>query len=152
MNILLRNFFIMAFVLLWLIITITRQSVFMLITIVPIIMFAIGIVTARYTALQEMPKDNSIQYFIHLGYKTGGSMRSQEAWEFANKVCGTLMIRCSIVALFGGILGILLLSFLQGSIEYAEHIMLGQLILVMVPFFMTEKEIEKTFDRQGKRK
>lgn len=56
------------------------------------------------------------------------------------------------MALFGGILGILLLSFLQGNIEYAEHIMLGQLILVMVPFFMTEKEIEKTFDRQGKRK
>jgi hypothetical protein len=103
----------------------------------------------KRVALKPMPKDNSVQLFINQGYKTGGSMRSQAAWEFANKHCGNLYIRFGVIAL---VLGELLLLILPDNRLVPELIVGGQTIFAVLPLGLTEKAIEQNFDRQGNRK
>ena len=120
-----------------------------IVMIVPLLLFLNGLNMVKRVALKPMPKDNSVQLFINQGYKTGGSMRSQAAWEFANKHCGNLYIRFGVIAL---VLGELLLLILPHHHLLPALIMGGQLIFAVLPFGLTEKAIEQNFDRQGNRK
>ena len=97
-----------------------------IVMIVPLILLLNGINMTKRVAVKPMPKDNSVQLFINQGYKTGGSMRSQEAWEFANKHCGNLYIRFGVIAL---VLGELLLLILPDNRLVPELIVGGQTIL-----------------------
>ena len=116
------------------------------ILLVPTVMFVFGNILVYKVSKTEMPSDNSMQYFANPGYKTGGSMRSQATWEFANTYFGKLYIRLSFLALGFGVL----LSFVwQGSLEFC---MLPQIILLVLPIFITENVIDKHFDRVGNRK
>ena len=76
-------------------------------------------------------------------------MRSQAAWEFANKHCGNLYIRFGVIAL---VLGELLLLILPDNRLVPELIVGGQTIFSVLPLGLTEKAIEQNFDRQGNRK
>ena len=120
-----------------------------IVMIVPLLLFINGLNMAKRVALKPMPKDNSVQLFINQGYKTGGSMRSQAAWEFANKYCGNLYIRFGVIAL---VLGELLLLILPDNRLVLELIVGGQTIFAVLPLGLTEKAIEQNFDRQGNRK
>ena len=120
-----------------------------IVSIVPLLLFLTGLNMVKRVALKPMPKDNSVQYFINLGYKTGGSMCSQAAWEFANKHCGNLYIRFGVSTL---VLGALLLLIMPDNRLVPELIMGGQLIFALMPLGLTEKAIEQNFDRQGNRK
>lgn len=120
-----------------------------IVAIAPLLLFFTGLNMAKRVALKPMPKDNSIQLFTNQGYKTGGSMRSQAAWEFANKHCGNLYIRFGVIAL---VLGELLLLILPDNRLVPEFIMGGQIIFALLPLGLTEKAIEQNFDRQGNRK
>ena len=121
-------------------------SPFALLTFIPMMMLVIGTILIDKIAKSDMPKDNSLQYFINLGYKTGGSMRSQAAWEFANTYFGKLYVRFSGVA---GLIGMLLLLIWRDTPSYCLFV---QLIFIVLPIFLTESEIDKQFDRVGNRK
>ena len=107
----------------WLGVSALLKNTFMLLAFVPVIMFISGYIVSEKIAWQEMPKDNSWQYAISAGYATGASMRSQETWRFAN----------------------------QHYAYTADLIVLGQIIFVLMPFFLTERAINKNFDRHGNR-
>jgi len=113
---------------------------------VPTVMFVFGNILVYKVSKTEMPSDNSMQYFTNPGYKTGGSMRSQVTWEFANAYFGKLYIRLSFLAVG---FGVLLSFFLNDTLEIC---MLPQIILAILPIFITENEIDKQFDRTGNRK
>ena len=120
-----------------------------IVMIVPLILLLNGINMTKRVAVKPMPKDNSVQLFINQGYKTGGSMRSQAAREFANKHCGNLYICFGVIAL---VLGELLLLILPDNRLVPELIVGGQTIFAVLPLGLTEKAIEQNFDRQGNRK
>ena len=120
-----------------------------IVAIAPLLLFFTGLNMAKRVALKPMPKDNSIPLFTNQGYKTGGSMRSQAAWEFANKHCGNLYMRFGVVTF---VVGELLLLLLTDNRLVPEFIMGGQIIFALLPLGLTEKAIEQNFDRQGNRK
>ena len=120
-----------------------------IVMIVPLLLFLNGLNMAKRVALKPMPKDNSVQLFTNQGYITGGSMRSQEAWEFANRYCGSLYIRFGVIAM---VVGLLLLLILPDNRLVPELIVGGQTIFAVLPLGLTEKAIEQNFDRQGNRK
>jgi uncharacterized membrane protein len=120
-----------------------------IVMIVPLILLLNGINMTKRVAVKPMPKDNSVQLFTNQGYITGGSMRSQEAWEFANRYCGSLYIRFGVIAM---VVGLLLLLILPHHHLLPALIMGGQLIFAVLPLGLTEKAIEQNFDRQGNRK
>ena len=120
-----------------------------IVAIVPLLLSLTGLNMVKRVALKPMPKDNSIQLFINQGYITGGSMRSQATWEFANKHCGNLYMRFGVITL---VLGELLLLILPDNRLVPELIMGGQIIFAVLPFGLTEKAVEQNFDRQGNKK
>ena len=117
------NIIIIVIGLVWLGVSALLKNTYMLVAFVPVIMFISGYIASEKIAWQEMPKDNSWQYVISPGYATGASMRSQETWRFAN----------------------------QHYAYTADLIVLGQIIFVLMPFFLTERAINKNFDRHGNR-
>ncbi len=140
------NLYVIAVAVILLLVIKFCYSPFALLTFIPMMMIVIGGILVDKIAKSDMPKDNSLQYFINLGYKTGGSMRSQATWEFANTYFGKLYLRLSGVA---GLLGIWLLLIWRDTPEYC---LFPQLIFVVLPIFLTEREIDKQFDRAGNRK
>lgn len=125
------------------------QSMYMLMAAIPVMMFVIGYILSEKVAEEEPPQDNTPQYFLHPGYKTGGSMRSKQTWKFANRYYGGWCMRWSVPALFAGEL---LFCFLQHVPHIEQMIVAGQVVLVVLPLFLTERAIDRTFDRNGERK
>lgn len=119
-----------------------------IVMIVPVLLFVSGYYMVKRVAVKEMPQDNTLSYFISQGYKTGGSMRSQATWEFANKHCGNLYMRFGVISFA---LGLLLLLILPDHRLVPELIVGGQSVFAVLPFGLTEKSIEQNFDRQGNR-
>ena len=117
-----------------------------IVLIVPLLLFLNGLNMVKRIAVKPMPRDNSMQLFINQGYKTGGSMRSQATWEYANKHCGNLYMRFAVITLLLGALAVLILQ------DKAEGVMLVQIVFTVLPLGLTEKAIEQNFDRQGNRK
>ena len=146
MTALIWNLCVIAVALILLLVMKYFYSPFALLTFIPMMMLVIGKILIDKIAKSDMPKDNSLQYFISLGYKTGGSMRSQATWEFANTHFGKLYVWFSLVA---ALLGIWLLLLWPDKPYNSLPI---QLIFVVLPIFMTEREIDKQFDRAGNRK
>ncbi len=125
------------------------ESPYIIVAVVPLGMYAAGYIMARKIALQELPKDNSTAYLVVFGYKTGGSMRSQATWEFANQYIGQWYMRCSIII---WILAELVLLLVGNRSAVAEVLMIVQVLFMVIPIFITESAINKNFDRQGNRK
>ena len=142
------NIIIIVIGLAWLGVSALLKNTYMLVAFVPVIMFISGYIAFEKIAWKEKPKDNSWQYVISPGYATGASMRSQETWRFANQHCGNWYMRGSVPLL---VISELILYFFQHYAYTADLIVLGQMIFVLMPFFLTEHAINKTFDRQGNR-
>lgn len=74
-----------------------------------------------------------------MGYRTPRSMRSQEAWDLANKYSSDLMLRCALV--------VFLLQFLLYAILTAETALLSFLGLWIgslgFVILRTEKRLKK---------
>lgn len=54
------------------------DNIFSLLLVLPVLMFVTGKLVSSAAVLREKPGDNTEAYFWNVGYKTGGSMRSQE--------------------------------------------------------------------------
>mgnify|MGYP002543808754 CR=1 FL=1 len=122
---------------------------FMLLMVVPILTFVSGYLLTSEKTLQEKPEVNSKAYFLNFSYKTGGSMRSQETWEFANTYCGKLWKRWSIFMLF---FSEIIMFFFQQYTWTLGVLFAVQIIMFLSAIYVTENAIDKTFDRQGNRR
>lgn len=125
------------------------ESAFMLLMVMPILMFVSGYSFASERTLQEKPEANSKAYFYNFGYKTGGSLRSQETWEFANTYCGKLCMRWSVPML---IFSEIIMLFFQQYTWTSGILFALQIIAFVAVIPITENAIDKTFDWQGNRR
>ena len=102
---------------------------------IPILMILIG-----FMFIKKPPKNINIWY----GYRTKMSMKSQEAWDFAHKMCGRLWIKLGIL-----ILVIIVLSKLFNPINVEIlsliHVGIG-LLAICTPIYFIEKALHKKFN------
>lgn len=111
--------------------------------IIPAIMVIIG-------AIFKSNPPGEINLFM--GYRTTRSMKSKEAWDFANKYSGKLMFICGLILL---ILSALVIFFFRGESEDTQGIVLGtltviQMFAVIATIIPVEKALRKRFDEQGR--
>ncbi len=85
----------------------------------------------------------------YFGFQAGISGKNEDTWEFANTYSGKLLMKSSIVVL--AVLELLML-ILQPDARTAELMILPAMIPLFLVWIKTEKELNKTFDRQGNRR
>ena len=76
------------------------------------------------------------------GYRTSGSMRTQERWNFAQAYSSRLMMFCGVSLL--AVAEILVL--VPVPVKYEMWVMLSSLfVVIVVLFYKTENELKKRF-------
>jgi uncharacterized membrane protein len=84
------------------------------------------------------------------GYRTRASMRSQEAWDFAQQYSGRRFGETGVFLILISLLR-LLLPFLSGEIEVLMS--LGLVLLsIFYPLMLTELALGNRFDKNGMRR
>lgn len=88
------------------------------------------------------------------GYRTARSMKSREAWDFANRYSARLMLICGIVLLI--ISAAIMVIFRNKSEDIQAMIMVVlctvQTIAIVVTIIPVEKALKDKFDEQGRPK
>lgn len=110
---------------------------------IPAIMLTLGILWKK-----NPPKNINGFY----GYRTPRSMKSQEAWDFAQRYISNLYFTWGVIC---SVLTALVLSVYMGSGDILEKMMIYvtifQVACVVLPIVPTEIALRKNFDRDGKR-
>ena len=86
------------------------------------------------------------------GYRTSRSMKSRESWDFANRYWGALVFRIGLAA-EGVTLAVLAAGYLAspGQMGNLSLVMSGlQIVLLFVSIPLTERQLKKRFDDNGK--
>ncbi len=111
----------------------------------PAIMILFGAVFTK-TALKR------INYIF--GYRTDMSMKNRDTWEFAHKYIGKLWFRFGILLIPITVIPMLFVIGKTENIVGTVGLIVGFIntIVLIVPIFFTEKALNKTFDKDGKRK
>ncbi len=121
--------------------------IFMLIMnmLIPIMMIIFGVIFKK-----NAPK--KINMFF--GYRTTKSMKNQETWKFAHYYIGRLWFTLGfIVFLLSLVIMFLLRNQEVNTISlYALVLIFIQLGFMITPIFMTEKQLNLSFDEHGTKK
>ncbi|MDP3312892.1 SdpI family protein [Lutibacter sp.] len=105
------------------------------------ILDAVIFCTAGLLMLKFPPKKINSLY----GYRTKNSMKSQESWDFAQKLSALKMIKAGIIMFGFAIVGFLIII----SNKLALAIGLGVLILLVIWLWVsTEKAIKNKFNNE----
>jgi uncharacterized membrane protein len=96
--------------------------------------------------VRKPPKNRNLLF----GYRTKRSLKSDEAWAFANRYCGRLWVICGLIELPVTLLVFFLTrSFVE--IELFAHIMNGlifaQLIVLLAAIPITERALKRKFGK-----
>lgn len=88
------------------------------------------------------------------GYRTKMSMKNKQTWEFAHKYFGNIWFKSGWVML---ILSVIAMMFTIGKSEdyisiFVLIIYAIQILFLFVSIFLTEKELKRNFDENGKAK
>ncbi|MCQ4726157.1 SdpI family protein [Anaerotignum faecicola] len=88
------------------------------------------------------------------GYRTAMSMKNKDTWSFAHKYCGNIWYTCGLIFVPVTIFVMaLLLGKTEDTVGSIGGILCGiQMIPFIGSFFSTEKALNKTFDKAGKRR
>lgn len=120
--------------------------IFTLVTtlIIPLLMFGIGRAWRKHP-----PGKINLAY----GYRTRRSMSSQEAWDYAQRLCAGLMQRFGMIL---GVVCILPVLFLAGvPDEWFYNAVVGLLVLQAFSWVLlilrTERTLKRRFDKNGRR-
>ncbi len=121
--------------------------IFMLATglLFPAIMILFGTVF-----MKTAPK--KINYIF--GYRTDMSMKNRETWEFAHKYMGKLWFRLGFLLIPITVIPMLFVIGNSENVVATVGLIVGFIntIVLIVPIFFTEKALNRTFDKDGKRK
>lgn len=120
--------------------------IFMLVMIllIPAVMIIFGALFKR-----SAPKE--INYIF--GYRTERSMKNQETWSFAHKLCGKIWLVCGIALVPASVIPML---FVIGKSEnvigtVSTVIVFIQLAVLLLSLIPVEKALKSNFDKDGKR-
>ena len=121
-----------------------------------IFMLAMGLlvpaVMILFGAVFKKTAPNKINYIF--GYRTDMSMKNRDTWEFAHKYIGKLWFRFGLLLIPITVIPMLFVIGKTENIIGAVGLIVGFIntIVLIVPIFFTEKALNKTFDKDGKRK
>ena len=116
------------------------MSVFLFVTsmLVPLTMALIG-------ALFRKNPPKRVNWFY--GYRTAHSMKSQEAWDYANRRMGEVWWRTGLVV--GGV-SVLVATFRWRDLETVSLWLLGfQLLAMLYTIVVIERDLKRKFDSEG---
>ena len=112
---------------------------------VPVIMFIGGIIMIKHCP-------NHINAFI--GYRTVGSVKNMDTWKFAHGYCGRIWRKVGLISFVITIL--VHLPFYYSSDDPIGVLSLVvtflQIVSLIIPIFVTEKELKRIFNEDGTRK
>ena len=88
------------------------------------------------------------------GYRTSMSMKNKDTWIFAHKYCGKIWFISGLIMLP---LSVIVMMFVFGGLENVVGtvgaVLCGiQLIPILISIILTEKALNKTFDKNGIRR
>ena len=88
------------------------------------------------------------------GYRTDMSMKNRDTWEFAHKHIGKLWFRLGLLLIPLTVIPMLCVIAKTENVVGAVGLIVGFIntIVLIVPIFFTEKALNRTFDKDGKRK
>ena len=100
--------------------------------------------------MKSAPK--KIDYIF--GYRTDMSMKNRDTWEFAHKYIGKLWFRFGLLLIPSTVISMLFVISKTENIVGTVGLIVGFIntIVLIVPIFFTEKALNRTFDKDGKRK
>lgn len=117
----------------------------LILLLIPALMIVLGVVFTK------MPpqKINSLA-----GYRTDRSMKNQDTWFFANKMCGGFWWKIGLILI---VLSLVLFFLIMNLSEDAQGLViliaiLVQTLICVLSIIPVETALKKTFDDQGNRK
>lgn len=88
------------------------------------------------------------------GYRTSMSMKNKDTWQFAHNVCGRFWYKTGLGILPTTV--IVMLLVLVRNVELAEEVggitVILQLVPIFLSMFVTERELNKVFNKDGTRR
>ena len=89
-----------------------------------------------------------------VGYRSARSMQSMDTWKFAHVYCGKVCWRTGLILAMPTVIAHI--PFYRSPEETLETLslvlMCMQIVVVLVPIFLTERALRKTFHEDGTRK
>ena len=82
------------------------------------------------------------------------SMKNQDTWKFAHKICGKLwfIIGCIILPVSIGSMCLIIGKETAVVGLFGGALAVVQILFMIIPIFSTEKALKKTFDENGYRR
>lgn len=121
--------------------------VFMLVcnNLIPLIMWGIGI----WFEKKPPAGINAVT-----GYRTKRSMKSQEAWDFAQRYMGRIWKKAGIVLeIVSVVVSVAMYGMSEDGIGYTSVVLIHvQLAILLISIYPVEKALKKNFDDNGKPK
>ena len=114
------------------------------------LLFPVVMVLFGTMFMKSAPK--KINYIF--GYRTDMSMKNRETWEFVHKYIGKLWFRLGLLLIPITVIPMLFVIGKTENIVGTVGLIVGFIntIVLIVPIFFTEKALNRTFDKDGKRK
>lgn len=100
--------------------------------------------------MKSAPK--KINYIF--GYRTDMSMKNRDTWEFAHKYMGKLWFRFGLLLIPITVIPMLFVIGNSENVVATVGLIVSfvNTVILIVPLFFTEKALNRTFDKDGKRK
>ena len=100
--------------------------------------------------MKSAPK--KIDYIF--GYRTDMSMKNRDTWEFAHKYIGKLWFRFGLLLIPITVIPMLFVIGNSENVVAAVGLIVSfvNTVTLIVPIFFTENVLNRTFDKDGKRK
>ena len=100
--------------------------------------------------MKSAPK--KIDYIF--GYRTDMSMKNRDTWEFAHKYMGKLWFRFGLLLIPITVIPMLFVIGNSENVVAAVGLIVSfvNTVTLIGPIFFTEKALNRTFDKDGKRK
>lgn len=88
------------------------------------------------------------------GYRTELSMKNRDTWEFAHKYIGKLWFRFGLLLIPITVVPMLFVIGNSENVVATVGLIVSfvNTVTLIVPIFFTEKALNRTFDKDGKRK
>ena len=97
---------------------------------------------ALFGACFRKPPPKRVNWFF--GYRTSRSMKSQEAWDYANRRMGEVWWSTGLVT---GIASVLVAAFCWRSLEAASLWLIGfQMLVMLFTVVVIERDLKRKFD------
>ena len=121
-----------------------------------IFMLAMGLlfpaVMILFGAVFTKTAPKKINYIF--GYRTDMSMKNRETWEFAHKYMGKLWFRFGLLLIPITVIPMLFVIGNSENVVATVGLIVSfvNTVTLIIPIFFTEKALNRTFDKDGKRK